>query len=239
MTDGTGESNLVALTIRRPDDALFRRSQTYLAMARGREVRTADGAKVSAADLLEIKALAKRVEDQRTAITRPINEALREVNALFKPAKDWLAEAETILKGKLLAFQQEQQRIAREAQARADEETRKERERLERRAALADLVGRDERAEQLREQAESRAAPVVKPAIPKLEGVHTREIWKAEVTDKMAFLRHVVEQGPELAALVSLDQAALNARARSLKDALDLPGIRAVEESTMAARKGH
>lgn len=235
----TEQNDLVALTIKHPDEALFKQSQHMLELAQECKITTADGAISVGEDLQAIKTLMKNVEDKRTAITQPISKALYEVNALFKPAKDWLAQAERILKRKLLAYQAEQDRIAREAQAKAEEEARKERQKLERRAALADFVGKDEKADELRQEAESQVAPEIRPATPKLEGIYTRETWKAEVTDKMAFLRHVVEKRLDLAAVVLLDQAALNAQARSLKDALDLPGIRAVKEKTMAARQGH
>jgi colicin import membrane protein len=237
-TEVSEQTNLVALTIKRPDEALFKSSEIMLETARSWKITTGDGALAAGEDLKAIKTLAKQVEDKRTAITGPINDALREVNALFKPAKDWLAQAEKLLKGKLLDYQSEQTRIAREAQAKADEEARKQREKLEQQAVKAEAKGKAEKAEELREQAELREAPVVSSAAPKIEGVSTREIWKAEVTDKLAFLKHVVEKRPDLAALVQLDQGGLNAQARSLKDALDLPGVKAVKESIIAAR-GH
>ena len=237
-TEVSEQTNLVALTIKRPDEALFKSSEAMLETARSYKITTADAALAAGEDLKAIKTLAKQVEDKRTAITGPINDALREVNALFKPAKDWLAQAEKLLKGKLLDYQSEQTRIAREAQAKADEEARKQREKLEQQAAKAEAKGKAEKAEELREQAELREAPVVSSAAPKIEGVSTREIWKAEVTDKLAFLKHVVEKRPDLVALVQLDQGGLNAQARSLKDALDLPGVKAVKESIIAAR-GH
>ena len=187
-------------------------------------------------DLKQVKALAREIEEKRTAITGPINRALKEVNALFKPAQEWLAEAERLLKGALLGFQAEQDRIAREAQAKADEEVRREREKLEQQAAKAELKGKIEKAEGLRDQAQAQIAPVVSSAAPKISGIVTRETWKAEVTDKMAFVRHVVEARPDLIALILIDQVGLNAQARSLKDALDLPGVKPVKETILAAR---
>lgn len=235
MSTETGK-DLVALTIPRPDEALFKNSERLLAVAQLYRIVTAEGALAAGEDLKAVKTLAREVEEKRTAITGPINKALKEVNALFKPAQEWLAQAERLLKGKLLEFQSDQERVAREAQAKADEEVRRERDKLEQRAANAEAKGKAEKADALREQAGARVAPIVSAVLPKISGVTSRETWKAEITDKMAFVRHVVEARPDLIALVLIDQAGLNAQARSLKDALDLPGVKAVKEIILAAR---
>src|SRR3972149_4868118 len=160
------QTDLVALTIKRPDEALFKSSEAMLETARSYKITTADAALAAGAD----------------------------PKATKTPAQPGGGKARA--------------------------------------------KGKAEKAVESREQAELREAPVVISAAPKIGGVSTREIWKAEVTDKMAFLKYVVEKRPDLAALVQLDQGGLNAQARSLKDALDLPGIKAVKESIIAARSG-
>ena len=152
MSTETGK-DLVALTIPRPDEALFKNSERLLAVAQLYRIVTAEGALAAGEDLKAVKTLAREVEEKRTAITGPINKALKEVNALFKPAQEWLAQAERLLKGKLLEFQSDQERVAREAQAKADEEVRRERDKLEQRAANAEAKGKAEKADALREQA--------------------------------------------------------------------------------------
>ena len=231
-------SDLVTLSIKRPDEALFRKSEDLLASARSYRIVSPDVAIAAGEDLVAVKTLAKQVEEKRTAITGPINQALREVNALFKPAQEWLAEAERLLKGALLAFNAEQARIAGEAQAKADAEAAKEREKLERQAERADAKGRTAEAEELHSRAQAQVAPVVTSAAPKIAGLVGRETWRAEVLDKAALVRHVVEARPDLMALLQVDQAGLNGLARTLKDALVLPGVRVVKEASIAAR-GH
>lgn len=49
-------------------------------------------------DLRAVKALQHEVEAQRTAITGPLNEALRRVNELFRAPRRYLEEAESALK---------------------------------------------------------------------------------------------------------------------------------------------
>ena len=228
---------VVKLNIKRPDEALFKSSEDMLKHVSLWDIKTSENAVAAGEDLKRVKGLAKQVNEKRLAITRPLNDALKEVNALFKPAQDWLKQAESLLKGKILAFQAEQDRIARELQAKADADARKERESLERKARLAELVRKPEKAEEIREEAETKVAPVVTSAAPKISGVVRRETWKAEVTDKQALVRHIIERQPALLVLIKIDQSLLNARAREMKDKFDLPGAKAVKEASIAA--GH
>ncbi len=230
------KKDLVVLNIKHPDEAMFHESEAALEIARDRKITTPEMAVASAEDLRVVKALARQVNEKRLAITRPLNDALKEVNALFKPAKDWLSEAEAVLKGKLLEFQNEQDRIARELQAVANAKARKEREKLERRAAKAEAKGKDDKAEELRQTAEAQIAPVVTSAAPKLAGISRRETWKAEITDKRLLLNHIVNEQPDLLPLVKIDGSALNGMARSLKGELDLPGVDVSKEASIAAR---
>ncbi len=229
------KKDIVTLTVKRPDEALFKQSTYLLDLAEDYEISTPELAVAAADDLKAVKALAKQLEQKRTAITGPINQALREVNALFKPAKEWLSQAEQLLKGKLLAYQNEQDRIARELQAEADALAKKEQEKLDRRAAKAEAKGKAEKAEALRRVAETTTAPVIESAAPKLSGIATRETWKAEVTDKALLLKHIVNERPDLLPLVEINQSALNAQARSLKNELDLPGVEVKKETSLAA----
>ncbi len=228
--------DLVVLNIKRPDEALFKNSEEMLEVAQGWNITTPEIAVAVGEDLKAVKTLAKEIESKRTAITGPLNKALREVNALFKPAKGWLKEAEQILKSELLRYQTEQKRIADELQAKVEAEARKKREALERKAKVADVIGIGNKAEEFREEAETVVAPVVTSAAPKIAGLTRRETWKAEVTDKPALVKHIVEARPDLMAIVKIDQSALNGLARSLKDELDLPGVEVLKEASIVAR---
>ncbi len=228
--------DIVVLKVKRPDEALFKQSNYMLDLAEDYKITTAKLAVSAGDDLKAVKALAKQLEEKRTAITQPLNQALREINALFKPAKDWLKQAEHLLKDKLLAYQAEQDRVARELQAKAEALARKEREKLERRAAKAEAKGKAEKAEVLRQVAETKTAPVIESAAPKVAGIIRRDVWKAEITDKEALLIHIVRERPDLLPLVKIDQSALNAQARRLKDKLNLPGVKTVKEASIAAR---
>lgn len=229
-------SDLVQVSVRRPDEGLFRRSQELLTLAQDYKIVSAEELLSAGEDLRVVKATIKGVDSKRVAITGPLNKALKEANALFRPALDWLAAAEKLLKRKMADYTIEQERIARETMARLEAEARAERERLEAEALAAIDAGEIDQAEELLVEAESQAAPEVKPATPKVEGVAMRPTWKAELVDKAAFIRHVVDHRPDLLTLVEIRQSGLNDLARAQKEALDLPGVKVVRDLTVAAR---
>lgn len=76
----------------------------------GWTIEDAEGSELAAAMLRDVKARTKGLEAKRTAITKPMNAALRAVNALFKPPKAALLEAEKALKGKIAAYLEGQER---------------------------------------------------------------------------------------------------------------------------------
>lgn len=112
---------------------------------------------IASADLMQVKALAKQVEEQRTSITGPLNQALKSVNELFRAPKEYLQSAETALKGALLTYDREQARKADEARRAAEDAARRERQRVEAEAREAERAAREE-AERLARQAEAAAA---------------------------------------------------------------------------------
>jgi colicin import membrane protein len=81
-------------------------------------------------DLRAVKTLQKKVEDQRTSITGPLNAVVRTINDLFRQPAAFLDQAEAKLKGAMLTYTTEQERIAAEARRKAEEAARIERERL-------------------------------------------------------------------------------------------------------------
>lgn len=51
-----------------------------------------------------LKDTGKRIKAEKESITKPLNDALRNARALFKPIEDQFIEAEKIIKGKLLEY---------------------------------------------------------------------------------------------------------------------------------------
>lgn len=104
----------------------------------------------------ETKSRAKALEAKRTEITKPLNEALRAVNALFKPPKDRFEALERMLKGKVVAYMTAKQ-AANVAAIQA--------------AAVAPTP-------QAAQQTLARVQLVEAP-----QSVSVRHVWKFEVTD--------------------------------------------------------
>lgn len=131
---------------------------------------------LAADDLMKVKALAKNVEDKRTAITGPLNQAVKAVNDLFRSPKDFLQSAENTIKGAMLTYDRAQQQKAEEARraaaaaARAEQEriqaearaaaeaAQKEADRIAQEAAAAAAAGDQTKADELKQQAEQTAA---------------------------------------------------------------------------------
>lgn len=109
-------------------------------------------------DLRAVKTLQKRVEETRTSITGPLNQAVKAVNDLFRAPAQFLAQAETTLKTSMLTYTTEQERIAAIAQRKAEEEARQEREHLAALQRQQEAVARAAAEAAQRAQAEAEAA---------------------------------------------------------------------------------
>jgi hypothetical protein len=109
-------------------------------------------------ELRQIKALQKTVEEKRVAITGPLNAALKAVNDLFRPPKEYLEQAEQACKRPMVAFTQEQERIAAEARRKAEEAAAAERRRLAAEQAEQERIAREAAAAAERAQKEAAAA---------------------------------------------------------------------------------
>lgn len=81
-------------------------------------------------DLRAVMGLKKRVEEQRTSITGPLNQVIKAINDMFRAPAAYLMEAEQKLKGSMLVYTEQQRLLAEKARREAEELARKERERL-------------------------------------------------------------------------------------------------------------
>lgn len=109
-------------------------------------------------ELKQIKALQKTVEEKRTAITGPLNAALKAVNDLFRAPKDFLDRAEAACKRSMITYTTEQERRAAEARRIAEEEARRERERLAAEQREQERIAREAQQAALRAQQEAAEA---------------------------------------------------------------------------------
>ena len=210
---------------------------------------------LAAGELKIIKARADKLEKQRKTITDPLNAAVKAAIDLDHRPSGFFAEAEKILKQKMLTYSQEQERIAAETQRKADEAAAAERRRLEAEAAekqkLADAAAKEAqqtgdllaaaRATELAAETAAltvaaqvtTAAPVASSA-PKVAGISKSETWDFEVIHKLSLIQHIAARG-ELANLLVVDNVAMRAYVKSLKANTNLPGVRAFPKQTIRA----
>jgi colicin import membrane protein len=105
-------------------------AKSMLAGASDFVIDSADMLTIAGEDLQKVKALQKSVEETRTSITGPLNQAVKAINDLFRAPKEYLDQAERSLKTAMLGYTDAQEKIAADARRKAEEEARKERERL-------------------------------------------------------------------------------------------------------------
>jgi hypothetical protein len=227
-----------SVAIARPEPELVDSADRYLASARASYavIKTADEYEAACLDLQAIKGAQKALEAKRTSAVNPLNGVVKTINDWFRKPAQALADAETVIKTGMIGYQNEQERIRREQEAKAAEQLRKEREKLQAQAEKAAASGKVEKAEAL--QAHAAALPVsveIASAAPKVAGIAGRSTWQAVVKDKAAFLKYVAEH-PEWLNLVEVNMVALNGLARSQKSALALPGVEGVEVQGISAR---
>lgn len=215
-------------------------------------------------DLKQVKALQKEVEETRTSITGPLNQAVKAVNDLFRSPKEYLDRAEATLKRAMVTWTTEQERLAAIARAEAEAAARAERERLaalereqaeaarkaQEEAQAAAAAGDQEAAQRAMAEAEAAqqqaavaamtaqvvtAAPAVE-APAKVTGISGRMTYSAEVTDLLALVQAVAAGTAPLEA-IQADTKFLGAQARAFKKAGQLyPGVMAVAERSISAR---
>lgn len=186
---------------------------------------TAEDYEAGSALLMRVKGAQAKLEDARTAITKPMNAALKAINDFFRGPAEKLATAEASVKSAMIGYTNEQERLRREEQAQADAAARKARERLEAQARRAEASGKVEKAATLEMRAATVVAPVINRAPPKIVGVQTREVWKFEVTDP--------SQVPRQYLIV--DESKIRKIVGAMKGDTQIPGVRVWPDKNIAS----
>lgn len=189
------------------------------------KIETAGHYEVAAIELKRVKDAQKKLDDLRRAITRPLDAAKKAVLDLFRSPESKLTQAESGIKRAMIGFQQAQDRIRREEQAKAEAEARRKQAQLQERASKALASGKPERAMELEHQAATVVAPVVHRAAPNVTGINTRDVWKFEVTDPALVPREYL----------MVDEKKLGAVVRALKGDTTIAGVRVWPEQSIAA----
>lgn len=179
--------------------------------AAGYAVTTPEQYTAGAEDLRRVKAAQKKLEETRQSLADPARLAWQRINDFFKAPAERLIGVELSIKRALTRYADEQARLQREEQRKAEEAAQRERERVAREAREAEakaaelrrqaeeaaaagnakeaakLESRAERSEVKADAKAMESAAVVAPVIsrepPKVAGVTHRTEWKYEILD--------------------------------------------------------
>lgn len=239
--------------------ALLKAAPGMLSAAQSISITDDAGLEVAADQLQRIKGATKQINDQRTAITKPIDDAKKSVMDFVRGPLAELESAETLIKNAILAYQEQQEQARRAEEAKAAELSRRAAEKLETKADKLEASGKTEQADALRENAALQiATPSAIVSSPKIAGVSTRKDYSAEVTDLMALCKSVAAQSLLMEAMgdpaklleivkgyaatntpiqaLTADTKFLNAQAKAFKAAFNFPGCKLVVSGSIASR---
>lgn len=186
-----------------------------------------------AANLLKtVKAMANDADAARKKITICLDEAKAGIMDLFRPITTRLDNSERLIKGLMIAYTDEQERIrlAQEEKLRKEAEAKEalEKKRLEDRAIKAEASGKTDKADDLRQQAQEVQfiAPTLAPRVQSVSGVSYKKIWKARIVDPLKVPR----------GYLMVDEKKLDAQAKATQDTLGVPGVEFYFEKSLASR---
>lgn len=164
---------------------------------------------IAKGELVAIKNQVKQLEDARFSITRPLDEAKKNAMAVFKPAEEYLAGEDKLIRSKVNTYLQIQESKRREEQARVDAELKAKREAAEREAAaIAAKAKADADALATAAKAAEAAGDFARSAELAVES--------AQVAEAGAFESAMVEQAvPSVADVVPVDSKVTGLSVRS------------------------
>ncbi len=154
-------------------DLAVTEAETVLAEVRTFVVSNNADLSLAAEVLADIKGKAKRVAEIKETATRPINEALKNIRAWFRPAEDRFAQIESMIKTSISRFHEGQE--------------------IARRAALRQIEA-SATAPQVQTALTALAVAQVEPVV----GLSTRKVWVHEIVDAALVPREYCEPSDAL-----------------------------------------
>lgn len=210
-------------------------AQTLPARARAIVIVDAASERLAGEFLKGVKALRAEIAAVFDAHIKRAHDQHRALIDEKKRAEAPAIEAEGILKAALVAFEELQERLRREEEARlqAEARAREETRRLEEAAAL-ELEGCADEAEALLDEPLDASSVLVVERRPSASGIAYRETWSAKVVSLRKLIAFVA-QHPEHERLLLPNQTALNQLARAQQHNLTIDGVQAVSTKGVAA----
>lgn len=182
------------------------------------------------------KRITEHFEPTRAALEKAKKANLAARDSLISP----MEEARRILGGKCDLYEEKARRLAEAESRRLAEIARKtEEERQLQDAIMAEAAGSPELADEILAEPTPQPVVAVAPAVAQVEGVGSRQAWHGEIEDPGAFIRWLAAHPEETAMTARAAEACgpeVNSRARSQREAMQIPGWRAVAETIRSVR---
>jgi hypothetical protein len=170
-----------------------------------------------------LKEIDKAYDDIIASAYETHKKAVAKKKSFYLPVE----EATKFVKKIMSNYDDEQERIRKEAEAKLQAQAQKQEEEARLNAALeAEKAGQVEAAEKLLESATPPPIIKLEKDTPKIDGMVFRTIWDAEVTD-IDRLINAVAKGKVSPNALQPNMVFLRSQARSLKDTMMYPGVRA------------
>lgn len=177
----------------------------------------------------DVKRAMVEVDATKTTELGPLKAMYTKFQSIFDDKLKALRQSEVYLKQGIADYRKKKD----EARQREEAKLRMERDKAETRAATLRASGHDAGADFLDEMARGIITTV--PQEEKIDGVHTRANWKAEVTD-MAALIQAVAAGTVAPSVLQVNATALNQLAKATKGTITIPGVRVYNDEVIVAR---
>ncbi|MBN9460857.1 MAG: hypothetical protein J0H00_06475 [Burkholderiales bacterium] len=221
------------------DYALIGQADRWQRLVDGYTVDSHELFEAAGEDLRQVKGIRRRLDDERVRLKAPILDAGRAIEDFFRRPLAMLDEAAAVINRKMVAYKREQDRIALEAQRKAEAEAEAIRQATRAEAAALAEQGLAAEAEQMTAIADLVIAPRAAPAAPRATGVHTRTTYSAEVVslgELCEFVAANYKTNPAVLEYVAANLPVLNKMASALKASYSVPGTRAVARESAVAR---
>lgn len=181
------------------------------------------------------KAMHKSLEAYRKSLTKPIDALKKFIMDVFREPLAKLEHIETVIKEGMKKYLDEQERKRIALQAEQEEKTRKEAEKLRKKAATAEKNNKPELANAFNELADDIPTPVVVANAPKVAGVSAPKRYYAEVVDVIKLLKAIIA-GKVPLSVIKVDMTILNKQATTFGTELNYPGVVVKTKTTIAMR---
>ena len=203
--------------------------------AKGLQILTDEDFRNAGELLIVIKGLRSEINDTFDPIISKAHEAHKEAIGQKKKVDAPLVEAELILKPRISAYIQVQEKRRLEEQRLLEQKLKEEEElRVLEKAEELHAFGDTDEANELLEKPVY-VPPVVLPrTTPNVPGIVSRTTWSAQVTNFMELVKAVAAGRAPIQCLKA-DTVFLGQQARSMKSALNYPGVKAVPDDNIAA----